>query len=87
VRDGEDWLAAARRELREELDMTVASVGAVVFSAVDPASRFRIHFVEVDGRGTPRAKEHAEVGWFTPGELEALPMAPADAEMVTRLRA
>ncbi len=85
--DGEDWLAAARRELAEELCIEVVSVGEVLLTAADPDSPFDIHFVEVEvaSRLVPEAKEHSEVGWFTAGELDALPMAPADAEMVSRL--
>ena len=85
--DGEDWLAAARRELAEELRIEVVSVGAVLFTAMDPDSPFGIHFVEVEvaSPSVPEALEHSEVGWFTADELHALPMAPADAEMVSRL--
>ena len=35
----------------------------------------------------PEAREHSEVGWFTSEELGGLPMAPADAAFVSRLRA
>jgi 8-oxo-dGTP pyrophosphatase MutT (NUDIX family) len=85
--DGEDWLAAARRELAEELCIEVASVGEVLLTATDPDSPFDIHFVEVEvaPRVSPEALEHSEVGWFTADELHGLPMAPADAQMVSRL--
>jgi 8-oxo-dGTP diphosphatase len=87
--DGEDWLAAARRELAEELCLDVSSVGDVLFTAADPDSPFDIHFVEVEVApgASPEALEHSEVGWFTADELDRLPMAPADAQMVSRLRA
>lgn len=85
--DGEDWLAAARRELSEELGMDALSTGRVLFEAGDPGSRFVIHFVEVEASGEPVALEHAEVGWFLPDELAGLPLAPADAAFVSRLRA
>jgi len=85
--DGEDWLAAARRELAEELRMDVVSVGDVLLTARDPDSPFDIHFVEVEvaSRSVPEALEHSEVAWYTADELHALPMAPADAQMVSRL--
>ena len=85
--DGEDWLDAARRELAEELRIDVVSVGEVLLRAKDPDSPFDIHFVEVQVGSTlvPQALEHSEVGWFTPDELHTLPMAPADAEMVSLL--
>ena len=85
VLDGEDWLAAAARELAEELDMVVVSVGASVLVAQDPGSPFEIHFIRVAARGEPQPLEHSEVAWLTPEELQALPIA-ADAKMVRLLR-
>lgn len=85
--DGEDWLAAARRELAEELRIDVVSVGELRLTATDPDSPFDIHFVDVEVAtpSVPEALEHSEIGWFTADELHALPMAPADAQMVSRL--
>lgn len=80
--DGEDHLAAARRELLEELHLDVRSVGAVVFSRQDAGSPFLIEFVEARVEGEPVALEHTEVGWYTPEELTEMPLAPTDAAFV-----
>jgi 8-oxo-dGTP diphosphatase len=84
---GEDWLAAVRRELREELQMEASAVGRLLLETGDPGSPFVISFVEVDATGEPTPLEHSMVGWFTPDELAALPLAPADARFVSHLRA
>jgi len=86
VDPGEDWLAAARRELREELRMDATAVGRVLLEVVDPGSPFLICFVEVEAVGDPDPLEHTSVGWFTPHELSQLPLAPADARFVSLLR-
>lgn len=80
--DGEGLLAAARRELGEELGVDVASVGAERFRARDPGSPFMVLFVEVSVRGEPRALEHSRLAWRTPGELASMELAPADARFV-----
>jgi len=85
VHEGEALLGAADRELAEELGMRAVAVRALLFSASDGDAPFVIHFVEVDAEGEPVALEHAEIGWFTPEELAALPLAPADARFVRTL--
>lgn len=82
---GEDYLAAARRELREELELSAQSLGRLLFTAEDSGSAFVIHFVEVEVAGEPDAREHTAVGWFTPPELLAMPLAPSDARFVRHL--
>lgn len=79
---GESLLDAARRELGEELGLEVTGLGRELFRTRDPGSPFEIRFVEVSVRGAPRATEHTELGWFTAGELAAIPLAPADARFV-----
>lgn len=83
---GESWLEAAHRELTEELGMEAVGVGAVLLSVSDPGSAFVIHFVEIEAQGEPVPTEHTTVGWYTPEEMTALPLAPADARFVRRLR-
>ena len=84
VHPGESDAQALGRELAEELDLVLEEAGRVLFSAADPGSRFRVHFVEVRARGTPAALEHVELRWATAEELAAdrLPLAPSDARFV-----
>ena len=85
MEEGEDYLSAARRELREELGLTAQAVGKELFRAADDGSPFVIHFVEVEADGTPAPLEHSEVGWFTVEQLITLPLAPSDARFVLHL--
>jgi mutator protein MutT len=80
----ESDLDAARRELREELDVTVTSMGRELFAVNDHGSPFLIAFLEVEIEGTPVCREHVEVRWCTPLELNALALAPSDRQFVVR---
>ncbi len=82
VEPGEDDEAALRRELREELAVEVANVGAILFEFQDVGSPFRIVFRAVTLAGLPRAMEHEALADFLPGEAASLPLAPADAAFV-----
>jgi 8-oxo-dGTP diphosphatase len=87
LEEGETPLAAARRELGEELGMEVTRVGEAEFAMVDPGSRFRIEFVPAEADGEPRALEHPRVAWLAEVDLETVPLAPSDREYVRfRLR-
>lgn len=83
--EGESRLAAARRELAEELGLEVVSLGALLHSVRDPGAPYLIEFVEVEVLGEPSAHEHSRVAWFTAAELGALALAPADACFAARL--
>lgn len=85
MEEGEDYLSAARRELREELELTAQAIGKELFRAADEGSPFVIHFVEVQATGIPASLEHSEVGWFTLEQLITLPLAPSDAQFVRHL--
>jgi len=87
VDPGESWLQAAHRELTEELDMSAVAVGRGLLTVHDDGSPFVIHFLEVEAEGDPTPLEHTAVGWFTPDQMAELPLAPADARFVSRLRA
>jgi len=87
VDEGESLMDAARRELREELGVRTASIGACLFAMADEGSAFMIEFHEVDIDGTPVAREHDVIGWFTPDELRSMALAPVDAQFVARLTA
>jgi 8-oxo-dGTP diphosphatase len=80
LEEGETPLAAARRELAEELAMTVTGVGPAEFAVVDPGSRYRIEFVPAEAEGKPQCIEHTRVAWLEGTELLAVPLAPSDRE-------
>jgi mutator protein MutT len=86
VDPGESWLDAAHRELGEELGMEAVSVGRLLLEVADPGSPYVIVFVEVEAAGEPVPTEHSAVGWYTPNELAALALAPADARFVAKLQ-
>jgi 8-oxo-dGTP diphosphatase len=75
---GESWLDAARRELSEELGVSVVAVGEPVFRQRDPGSHFEIVFVDVAIDGEPQALEHLEVRWVAAAAMARLDLAPAD---------
>ena len=81
---GEDYEAAMRRELDEELGLQLQSVAATPrWSRVDTG--FRIHFFDTRVSGEPIALEHTEIRWLTPTEMRTLPLAPSDAEFAALL--
>jgi 8-oxo-dGTP pyrophosphatase MutT (NUDIX family) len=87
VNESESRLAAAERELAEELGLEVVSLGRLLFSVEDSGSPFVIEFFETDASGAPRPLEHTEIGWFTVAELARMDLAPADARFVRMLSA
>jgi len=82
IKTGESIEEAARRELKEELQVELTSLGNLLYTAQDPGSPFLIHFVEVDISGEPKTVEHQEIRWFKVNDLYELDLAPADAEFV-----
>lgn len=85
IEKGETLHDAAHRELSEELNLTVSSVGAVQFSATDAASGFLIKFVEVEVSGDPELIEHTDFRWLTAAELMQMALAPSDSQFVCYL--
>lgn len=85
VDPGESWLDAAHRELGEELGMEALALGEILLTVADEGSPYVIVFLEVDAAGEPVPTEHSAIGWFTPQELAALRLAPADARFVATL--
>lgn len=79
---GESDGDAARRELFEELGVTVTDVGPEDFAIADPGSPFLIAFVPVRMKGEPICHEHSGLFWGTPAELARLPLAPSDRRYV-----
>jgi 8-oxo-dGTP diphosphatase len=85
VGDGESERVALARELREELDVTLAELGPCLFTAQDPGAPFRIRFWEARVEGEPQPLEHAQVRWVTLAEARTLPLAPADARFLREI--
>ncbi len=77
---GETDHQAMARELREELALTLISIGAERYVARDGASPFEIVFLDAVVEGVPRALEHAELSWVAAQHLPDYPLAPCDAE-------
>lgn len=86
VESGETHLGAARRELAEELDVHVVSVGPALFSVNDPGSDFLIEFVPATIDGNPTCLEHMALRWLSLDELASLQLAPSDRRFVNFLR-
>lgn len=84
IKVGEYFEDAAQRELKEELQVELKSIGNILYTEQDPDSPYLIYFVEADISGEPQAIEHQEIGWFTLNDLQNLPLAPADAEFVRK---
>ena len=82
---GESLLDAVRRELAEELGLSVSGIGKLLYSSIDPASGYMIRFVEVKASGEPALIEHADLGWLPPSKLKELPLAPSDRGFVDTL--
>ena len=83
----ETLLAAANRELTEELGVSALAVGEPLFSIADPGSPFLIEFVPTVIDGEPTCLEHTELRWATLAELPSLPLAPSDRKFVDYLLA
>ena len=82
VKDGESDLEAARRELKEELDVNVQEVGPVEFSVRDPGSDFMIEFLAVIIQGDPQCLEHEALVWEEEEALSSYDLAPSDRRYV-----
>lgn len=79
VREGESLLDAARRELREELEVEVRGAAPEPAARIaDPGAPFLIAFLPVEIEGEPRPIEHPEISWIAPADLPGYPLAPAD---------
>lgn len=79
---GESFEEAARRELKEELQVELISIRKLLYTIQDPGSPFLIHFVKAEISGEPKTIEHQEIGWFNVSDLYKLELAPADAQFV-----
>jgi 8-oxo-dGTP diphosphatase len=74
---------ALARECREELGVEI-EVGALVGEVPIPIGQLRVYRARLlSGEPTPR--EHRELRWLEPGELDDVPWIDADRPLVQRL--
>lgn len=89
VEDGESPEDALIRELKEELDVTVAhdALEPIAFAShAYPDFHLLMPLYAVRRwDGAPKAIEHTALAWAAPGELKNYPMPPADAPLLARL--
>ncbi|MFK0245115.1 (deoxy)nucleoside triphosphate pyrophosphohydrolase [Amycolatopsis azurea] len=88
VEDGESDEAALARECLEELDVAVAVGGRVGDDVPLPKGKvLRIYAAWLVSEGDePRAVEHKDVRWISPGDLDDLDWLPADRVLLPALR-
>ena len=87
LEEGESAAEALVREGREELGVGLR-VGELVrrFTHSYPERDVDLWFFAAEfADGTPRPIEVAELGWFRPDEMTALPILPADLVVVEEL--
>lgn len=77
---GESMAEAASREVREELQATLARIGDVLAVVADDG--IAVHFLEASLADEPCALEHQALRWCGPADLQALPLAPLDRRFV-----
>ena len=87
VAQGERFYDAVIRELYEELELEVLSVGETIFCSKEFGSPFSINFLSTKVRGQPVLREHSEIRFCTIAEMKELPMAPVDRDFVLYLEA
>ena len=86
-RTGESAAACLRRELKEELGVTVrvgASLGELRYDYPTRRIRLAVHRCRIVG-GTPRALGSAAVRWVPLGRLAQYEFPPANAPLLRRL--
>jgi mutator protein MutT len=85
IESGEGIEEAARRELREELDLELVEIGEELFRRIDPGTHFQVRFVICRCNGEPTCIEHSEIEWLAPSELLTCDLAPGDMEFARLL--
>jgi len=84
---GESVLAAARRELGEELGVELSSLGGCLLAVADPGSPYVVEFHRAEIAGEPAALEHSALAWAAPNELAGYDLAPSDRAFVQQILA
>lgn len=84
---GETTAAALAREMGEELAVEIDAVRPLwVVRHTYEDREVELHFLAARiAAGEPTALHADAIGWFVPGEMAALPILPADLEVVARL--
>ena len=77
---------AIKRELIEELSLTLVGIGKLLFTAEEADSDFAIHFIECFIEGNLKLNEHQSKLWATKEELLHLQLAPIDMNFIKHLR-
>jgi 8-oxo-dGTP diphosphatase len=89
VEAGELPESALVRELDEELgiDLTESCLAPLTFAShvYEDFHLLMPLYVARQWKGTPRAREHADLAWVRPVRLRDYPMPPADAPLVAML--
>lgn len=88
VESGEDVVAAARRELREETGLYASEIEPLVTAVYDyPDRLLKFHaFLVRDPRGEVVIERGREWAWVAPDDLERLEMPPANLQIKRALR-
>jgi 8-oxo-dGTP diphosphatase len=89
IESGESPEVALAREIEEELgcSIRVGPIFEVVFFAYETFDLYMLVYRCEIAAGTPQARTVAEVGWFDPPAIPALPLPPADYPLARRLAA
>jgi 8-oxo-dGTP diphosphatase len=86
VEPGETDEQAAVREIREELDLEI-KVGDSLGPGVDISPDYRLHvYLAAAVAGDPVLREHSELRWFGPAELDENDWLEPDRPFVRALR-
>lgn len=84
VERGEAAEVALRRELYEELGVSVGNIWRLG-EATTQAIRLELFGCQIDS-GEPRAMEHASLRWLSASELSSVDWAPADRPLLELVR-
>ncbi len=87
VEAGESFESALKREIREELGLTLRSFSFLTtIESAKPAASFHLYTVTAwDGQPAIRDREHTELRWFTLQQAHALDDLALGCALINRL--